>query len=235
MILEPKFYPNTDDDNKCLQAATAIVLNSLGYDVSFDDVIRLTHYTDNLYSWPASAVIAINEYVKDVKLVGLLDYNEFAKRGEAYLKEIMEPEWFELQKAHASVCFSKEQEDAKKLVAKNMYEKKQSNLDDIDNYLAEYLIIALVDAGKLNSSRTSAHFVVLYGDERSAAGYLLHDPGLPPYRSRFVKKKQFGLAFKNSLILIPKNRIPFGSKISPNGKCFCGNPKKYKNCHGESI
>lgn len=205
MVKEPKFYQNLADDNHCLQASLMIVLNTLGREVSWEEVNRITEYKDGLYSWTSPATLVLAERVPGTRLISGMDYKQFAERGEEYFKEhnARTPEWFELQKQHASPGFKKEQKAAQMLVQKNLVEQRTITKEDIENLLQNQLLIAVVDAGKLaQETRSAGHFVVIYGQDKEH--FILHDPGLPPQKARKVNKILFIEAFQNELIVIPE-------------------------------
>ena len=89
-----------------------------------------------------------------------MDYERFADEGETYYKEFnaKDPDWFELQKKHASPNFLREQEYAKDLLnATNTSFKKTSlGKNEIGGLLTDNLLIALIDAGVLTNA---AHFI----------------------------------------------------------------------------
>jgi len=231
MVVEPKFYSNREDNMHCLQAAVMIVLNTLVGEAKWDEVNAMTEYEKGLYSWTPRAVVAMNEKIKGVKLISGLDYQEFARRGEEYLRGYMSQEWFEDQKQHASKDFKREQRAAKDCVSKNLFEQRVVLSDDIEDWLNNYLLIALVNAKMLsNQQGVAGHLVVVYSHKSDV--FLLHDPGLPPHHAWSVPKEKFMSAFKGELILVPKGNVPIGMEVERNDSCPCGSGEKFKKCHG---
>lgn len=201
----PPFCSNSEDDNHCLQASMRMVLGALGIKTKFRDVNQMSDYEIGHYSWTPRATISLSEQVPGTKLYCLLDYEQFAERGEEYFRELNEgdPQWFELQKKHASTGFNKEQTAAKELVSKKLVETTKLDFKNIEKLLEDNLLIAVVDAGKLaNENWSSGHFVVVY--EQDDEYFTLHDPGLPPKEAWKVSKKNFMEAFKNELISVPR-------------------------------
>jgi len=234
MKFEPKFYKNWKDDNHCLQASVMMVLNTLNGETNWDEVNKITQYQDGLYSWIPVAAVVLAERIAGVKLFGRMDYKQFAERGEEYYREhnSEDPNWFELQKSHASPGFQKEQQASQILIQKDLFEQKSVfNKAEIEKLLGDHFLIALVDSGLLRGQNSSAgHFVVLYGQDNN--NFILHDPGLPPIRGLIVEKNQFIKSFRGDLITIPKGNNSFGKKVGRNDPCPCGSGKKYKHCCG---
>lgn len=203
MKFEPKFYQNSEDDNHCLQASVMMVLNTLNGPVDWDEVNEMTRYEDGLYSWSSKAAVALAEYIEGIKLKSDFNFKEFAISGENYLEKAWDTEWLDKQREKASPGFKREQNFAKELIAKNLFEKGSVDKEEIEKLLSENLIIALVDFFKLVGKEGMAgHFVVLYGADENS--FLLHDPGLPPRANWAVNKNYFMKAFRNDLIVVPK-------------------------------
>ncbi len=230
MKIEPKFYKNLADNNHCLQAAVMIVLNTLGKEIEWDDVNRMTQYVEGLYSWAGFAALEIAKRISKTKLVSDLDYNRFAELGTEYLKTFWGPEWFELQKQKASPGFERERQMASLLKDTGICECRMITKEEIQASLKNHILIALVDMGLLSGGKTTGHFVVLYNQEGD--DFFLHDPGLPPRQSYRARMDTFMLAFKKEAIIIPKGSIPFGADVQRNDPCWCNSGKKFKKCHG---
>ena len=143
----------------------------------------------------------------------------------------MPPAWFEVQKQNASVGFQKEQNAARDLIQKNLTEERKYTRGDFETLLDDHLLIALVNAKKLAQIEgNEGHFVVVYA--QNDANFVLHDPGLPPYRGWVVDKDQFMQSFTDEIIAVPKGSMQFGIEVGRNDSCPCGSDKKYKKCHG---
>ncbi|MFZ5845745.1 MAG: cysteine peptidase family C39 domain-containing protein [Patescibacteria group bacterium] len=191
-----------------------MALHALGKDISWDQVNKETQYKNKLYTWSIAGALVLDKHVKGIKLISALDYGEFAKEGEKYLKRIWKSEWFNLQIQHASPGFQKEHKLAKTLVTKTFFEFKRLLLRDIEKLLNSYLFIALIDAGKLaGKNKSSGHFVFVYNQDSNT--FLLHDPGLPPKKRWRVKKELFMASFKNELIAVPRQSTPHEQTKKP--------------------
>lgn len=224
----PKFYQNQPDNNHCLQATVMMALNTIDSPITWEEVDQITQYEEGLYSWPASAVVALSNKIPNTRIISDMDYVRFAEEGEEYLKEYFHPDWFNLQKSKASPGFQKEQSAAKKL-EKKIVQKNIIHQNTVEELLSENLLIALVDVGELSGkNKPSGHFVVVYG--QNGNGFFIHDPGLPPQQGWQVNKEKFMVSTRNTFIVIPwpANK----TKIGRNDLCPCNSHKKFKNCCG---
>lgn len=229
--MKPKFYPNWDDNMHCLQAAVMTVLNTLDGKTDWDEVNSMTKHKDGLYSWTPAAAVALAGRLPGTKLVGNLDYRQFAERGEAYLREYWAPAWYNDQKQYASPGFVREQQFAKDLVTEDLFEHRHINRTEIEQLLTENLLIATVNASRLAGREGAAgHLVVVYEDLEDT--FELHDPGPPPHPHWRVDKSVFIQAFQNELIVVPRGGPRSGVTLARNDPCWRGSGKKYKRCHG---
>ena len=196
------FFPNWPDDNHCLQAAIMMILNTNDHPISWEKVNKITQYEDGLYTWSPAGVISLSERITGVRMVSNLDYEQFAARGEDFLKESWSDDWFKSQQLHASKHFEKEKTLTRKLIDKSLFKLKILKQEDIEQLLDGNLLIALVDAGRLvNQNYTAGHFVVVFDQDKD--NFYIHDPGLPPQENWQVNKKDFTQAFRGDLIIVP--------------------------------
>ena len=232
MKFAPKFYPNLADNNHCLQAAVMMVLRTINGKASWDDVNAVTQYENGSWSWVSAAALALADQIEGVKYYSVVDYEQFIKRGEEYFKQLndSEPEWFEVQKEHASPGFNKERRIASELLQRSLVEHRVVSKKEIEEFLRSNMIIALVDAGHLaQKNQRLGHVVLVY--DQSAENFVLHDPGLPPRQQWAVKKDLFMIALQGEVVMIPKGNLDFGMDVGRNDPCPCGSGKKYKRCH----
>jgi hypothetical protein len=189
-----------------MQASMLMALNSLYGNITWKEINKLTDYDDNLYSWSTVAADVLNDMIPGTLLISnSLNYEKFAEKGEGYLKRALSPQsWYELQKAHASPNFLKEQQSAKRLIKKGLSRYQSVTTEDIINYLKHYLVIALVDPHIIkNTPGYSGHFVVIYDSIEN--NFYIHDPGLPPQPEWIVNHNLFMKGYKGDLIIVPKN------------------------------
>ncbi len=197
----PQFFRNPDN-NHCLQAALMIVFHAIKIPMTWNQINSLTDYEDHLWSWAVVAIAGISQLIPSIKFISGMDYNKFAKDGEQYFKQINNPEWFDVQKAHASPKFKKEQQAAKEIIKLGLYEEKNISVKELEELVRDNFLITLIDAGKLAKAKNpSGHFVVVYN---SNGRFKIHDPGPPPNMAWRVDKKEFINAYRNELIVIPK-------------------------------
>lgn len=200
----PVFYANWEDDNHCLQAAVMMALAYKGLPTDWDGVEKLTLYDPRYWTWTFFGARALAKKLGDIKIYSDLDYGEFAKRGEEYLKEYWAPDWYPVQKEHSSDGFKREQEAAKDFIENGTYVETDSiTAADIDTLLDENVLIALLDVGLLeDDGEPRGHFVFVY--DKNDDSYILHDPGLPPREAMEVDKEDFIKAL-GEVITIPRN------------------------------
>lgn len=203
MSKKPLFYSNKEDDMHCLQAVLLITLNSLGYQMTWEEADELTAFEPNLYSWTVVAASVISERIHGTRLVSNLDYKSFAEKGDEYLKGFLKREWYEDQKNHASIGFVREQKFAENFVSKGTYIHKQVSISDIEETLSMGgLVIALVNVRSLYGKKgTAAHFIVVYAEDND--NFIFHDPGFPSKRAARISKEAFKGAL-TEIIQIPK-------------------------------
>src|SRR5258706_13099499 len=120
---DPGFFENWPDDNHCLQASLMMVLNTLGHNVSWDDVNAGTEYQDDLYTWSIQGAAMLAKRIPGVKLCSDFNYRRFAADGVAYLERRWRKEWFDVQQQHASPGFAREQKAASAFVANARQQK----------------------------------------------------------------------------------------------------------------
>lgn len=205
MKRNPQFFENWPDNNHCLQASVKMALASLGKQLSWEEINRITDYADNLYSWTPRTVVSLASIIPEILLISSLDYCEFAKTGEKYYKNLLKdnPSWFETQRQCASPKFLKEQKAAKELTKLKLYQQKNLTLKDFEDLLINNSLIALVDPGQLEGrANYKGHFVFIYHQNENL--FYLHDPGLPPKKVFKVNKKNFIKAYRGELIIIPR-------------------------------
>lgn len=201
----PIFYANKPDDNHCLQASVLMVLNSLGHDMSWEQVNKLTKYDDRYYSWTIVAASIVSQYIPNTRLVTGLDYKKLANDGEEYLKFLWPSQWYESQRQHASPGFKREQQFAKDFKGKFELVNRKLSSEELSNLIKDNLIISLINPYIIRAGNgVSGHFVVVYDsvDDR----FIYHDPGNPPIEKAQANKDVFLSAANGEFLIIPKNK-----------------------------
>ena len=205
----PIFVPNKKDNLHCLQAATLIALRAAGVKNTWAEVDRLTHFDKRYYSWTVNAADAIALLVADTTFVSTLDYREFAKEGEAYLKRTWRQDWYQDQKLGAPAGFRANRAAAKRFLSHGVFRYVDSlRTNDLDAFLKSgHVLICTVDTAVLYPDNdVGGHAVVIYG--QTPAYYLLHDPGLPPRPAvRVNKKRLLKLGGLGEFIAVPVKTV----------------------------
>ena len=150
--------------------------------------------------------MVLAKFIPGVKFMSRMDYPEFSKRGEDYLKEYWQndKDHYELQKKGASMNFIKEQNISRNLVKNNIYENKDISVKDFDDFLEKYFIITLVNTSELyQNNYKGSHFIFIF--DQTKTDFIFHDPGLPPVESCHISKDRYiKEIFVSDTILIPK-------------------------------
>lgn len=189
------FYSNTPDDTHCFQAALRMVLKYFEpkKEFSWEDLDKYTEKIDDLWTWPNAGLLWIASLGYEVKDIELFDYEKFVHEGVSYIYKEFGEEVGDAQENHADM-----QQGiilSKKLLEKNLWEKRMPNIEDIKKFLdEEYLVVCNVNAAKLNDKEGYVgHSTVMKG--YTDKEFVLHDPGLPPQENRKVKFEDFEAAW----------------------------------------
>jgi hypothetical protein len=133
-------------------------------------------------------VVALSKYVRGVKLYSGLDYDRFAREGEAFLTQAWDRDWFNVQKKNASPGFVREQAAAKAFVAGNAFEHRRLGREELFSALDNHLIIQLTRVDMLYPGQAvGGQFILLYANDDDAVW--VHDPGLLPHRANKLSKE----------------------------------------------
>ena len=202
----PVFYSNKPDDNHCLQASLLIVLNSLGYSVSWKEINRLTSYDSRYYSWTITAASIISQYIPKAKFMTRIDYRKFADQGEQYLKQIWDENWFNTQQSHASPGFIREQNFAKNFKGNYVLLSKKPTVKKLTSLLKGNFLIALINPYIIRGEDGAAgHFVVVYSKFKN--NFVYHDPGNPPIKGARSECEIFLKAMSDEFLVVPNNTV----------------------------
>lgn len=234
MIISPPLVENFDN-NHCLQACMLMSLNALTQPSSIDEIDKLTNYDKDLYTWTIVGASVLQEKLPGVKIYSNLDYEEFAARGDVYLKDYWNLGEYQHQRSKASFSFLKEQNAAKQFLSsggKIVKTDRLLNRQDYSDLLKDNILIAWTSIEELYKGFTGAHFFLVYGE--SEEKYFVNDSGFGVSKKgksgRHFDKDIF-LKSAREVIVIPKGDIPIGKIISKKESCFCGEKKWFKKCH----
>jgi len=206
----PKFTSSHNQENQCLPACVSMVLKTAGMPCSRHHLDEITGYQPKYYSQFSTATLALNEYFPDnVHLYSLLDFTKYSRRGEKYLRQIYEPDWFKDQKAHSSPGFEKETQAAAQLVERRLSTKvPEHSLDLVRRLLQDNLLIASVDTAQLyRFKQVSSHAVLVYGTYENM--FVFADPEFSEYdgKCRVSSQEEFSRSIRTHVLAIQFPRV----------------------------
>lgn len=188
------FVQNSKDNMHCVNSVFRMVSKYLlGKDFSWKELDKLTKAIPGKATWTFMGEMEFAKMGLKVKNIEPVDYQKLYKEGVKYLSTIVGKDTYD-------------------------YYVKKSNVESVLKYIPEYLrnvehetrratikeIITLLKEGKLIGVEVNSrilnhkdgfglHFILLY--DFDGKNIILHDPGLPPIKSRKVSLKQFDKCF----------------------------------------
>lgn len=185
------FYPNTQDDTHCLQAALKMILKYFLPDKTFSwkELDVFTEKKEGMWTWPIKGILALRDMGFDVLVLDIFDYKKFILDPKGYLRHEYGEEVSAEQIKHSDV--DQAAIDAKEALKYITIQKRIPTFADIQQLLdEERLLICLVNSQKLNRRiGYVGHFVVVWKCTQNMV--FLHDPGLPPRENRRVTRRVF--------------------------------------------
>lgn len=189
------FFPNPDSFH-CQQAAVKSVLKYFFPDSYYSDVEidKGTSQTGGT-TWFPPAVIYLTQEGLSVQLYtpAKLDYEEFAKRGKEYIRDMTNPSWAQIQEEEGAFRnLWTVQMAAKKMLEKHLVKREAVDIQELGRKLDSPDVLAI---GKTYYPWLSGihkpgrgHFIVIIQshDQRS---WRIHDSGPPPRPDRIVPKE----------------------------------------------
>lgn len=195
MYKQVPFYANTIDNTHCFQAALKMVMKYFWpkMEFSWKQLERISAKKRGLWTWPLAGLVWLTLNKVEVKNIERFNYHKFARDGEKYLIKLFGPEVGKAQIEHSNI--KQEQRLSKIFVKAVETEKRLPTLHDIRILLADdFLVVCNVNARVLDKrSGYTGHFVVVIG--YTDKHLILHDPGLPPHKSRKVPYNLFAEAW----------------------------------------
>jgi len=189
------FVSNTPDDMSCGQATLLSVRQYFEPDASLslkdvDDAIRNPKGSG---TWRMAGMLWMLRQGYDVRAIELLDYEAFAQRGLAYIEEHFGTEVAAWEAKYFDI--PTEQVRAIQFVANVQPDKRMPVQRDIKECLDQgYIVQLTVNAKRLNGEDGYVgHAVLVIGYDD--AGFVLHDPGLPPRPRRYVTRDELEIAW----------------------------------------
>lgn len=193
--LKVPFYPNTKDDTHCFQACLKMVLKYFFPDeeYSWEELERITAKKPGLWTWPMAGLLWLRDKGVEVRNIELFDYERFSIEGEEYLREEFGEEVCESQKTHSDL--EQEKGFARGFFQNIQGEKRIPDIEEMKGFLHEgWILLCNVNKRALDGREGySGHTVVVSGFDN--AGFILHDPGLPPRENLCVSFQVFDKAW----------------------------------------
>lgn len=170
---------------------------------SYKSLDRITGYRTDSVTWDIRTMLWLAENGFYVKKISIFDYQEFSKRGRAYLKDFWRPDVYETQKSQSNLL--REQRLALRLVKTKEIKlfAKHPTLSILEQHLTSgWLTILHIDVSLFDGTKNySPHSIVV--TKINSTNIFFHDPGLPPEINRRVSRKKFEKVIRyGELILI---------------------------------
>lgn len=189
------FVSNSGDDLHCLQSAYLMILKYFRpeLEMPWDEWSKITGYEEGMGTWASAGLLWFRDHGFEVRHISLFDYLDFTQNGAEYLVREFGPEVGSWQIEHTNMPV--EQKRAKQLLASEMIEQSEPNLQRIKQLINDgYLVRVLLNARKLASKDGYfGHAVVVIGYDED--NFIIHDPGLPPLPDRKVSYEDFETAW----------------------------------------
>lgn len=188
------FVRNRRDNIHCVNAVFRMVHQYFfGKDLTWKQIDALTKAIPKKATW---TFIGEMEFVKKgLHIVNIepIDYAKLYNEGVTYLNKIVgkDTACYYLEKSNISSVIRYVPEYLR--IVK--HETRRATIEEIVGYLKKGCLVgAEVNSRILNDrSGFDLHFVLLYDYEKNH--FILHDPGLPPIKSRKVMLKKFDQCF----------------------------------------
>ena len=205
----PSFVQNSEDDNHCVNAVFRMVaIELLGRDFTWEEIDKLTKAVPGKGTWTFIGEMEFAKLGLKIKNIEPVDYEKLFDLGAEYLTTIMGKDASDYYLKNSNIA------SVLKYVPEYLkyvdHESKRATVSEITNYLKEgKLIGAEVNSRILNhKDGFMLHFVLLY--DFDGENIILHDPGLPPIKSRKVSLEEFNRCFNykganGGIIVFSKN------------------------------
>lgn len=193
MLLKVPFYKNTKDDMHCFQACLKMILKYYfpRKNYSYRELDKLSGHKKGKLTWQGASLLALSRLGLEVVNMENLDYRQFAKRGESYLKLIWSEEVFGVQSKHSNLAY--EQRIAGRLIKNKRISlvNKVVGISDIEKFFKKkFLVLVAVNSSVFLGQRGYRPHMVFISDVDKKT-LTFHDPGLPPMENRKVGRALF--------------------------------------------
>jgi hypothetical protein len=190
------FYSNTEDNTHCWQACLKMVLKVAfpEKDFTWEELEQYTGKSPGMATWPMASLVWMQRLGFDVKSIENFDYSKFLERGADYLQELWGKEAADWAIKNSDI--EQEYDYSRALLSSAVIvEQRLPSIEDIKKLLDQgYLCICTVNSRALNGKDgVVGHFVLVIGYDDN--GLVMHDPGLPPQKNRYVTYEDFERAW----------------------------------------
>ena len=181
---------NSSDDMHCVNAVFRMIhRHFLGTDLTWKEIDTLTHAIPNKGTWTFVCEMEFAKKGIGVTNIEPVDYEQLYREGAQYLTKIVGKDTaaYYLEKTNIDSVIKYIPEYLKFV----KHETRKARIEEIVNLLKEdNLVAAEVNSNILNNTPGfNLHFVLLYDFDKNQI--ILHDPGLPPKKSRKVTLADF--------------------------------------------
>lgn len=190
MLLNIPFYQNNKEGNQCAQVAMqSVIKHFLNKEFSLDELDKLTGRKPNLWTWTSQIASVLCNLGLNIKYYSKTDLIPFLEGESFFRKNYGEEANHMLKFTDLPVLINA----IKNLKTHNIFEKKISNLNEIENHLNQgHIPIVLVDGNKLANKKGNymGHFITITGFDKQNIFY--HESGpLNPEQNKKVSKQVF--------------------------------------------
>jgi len=199
MHIKVPFYPNTEDNTHCVQAALRMVLKHFfpEREFTYEELDRASNKQSGKWTWPYAAIVWMTEQGLEVINVSIFDTNQFVAHAESYMLEVFGEEKTKANLEHSDISLAVS--DAEQYLKNRSIkeERRIPTIDDIKEFLKQgYIPTCGVNSRVINGEEGYAgHRIVVTGFDEN--GLFIHDPGgrLPPIEDRLVDYQTFERAW----------------------------------------
>ncbi|PIY70587.1 hypothetical protein COY89_00350 [Candidatus Roizmanbacteria bacterium CG_4_10_14_0_8_um_filter_36_36] len=188
------FVKNSKDNMHCVNAVFRMVSKHfLGKDYTWVELDKLTKAIPGKATWTFIGEMEFAKMGLKVKNIEPVDYQKLYNEGIKYLSTIVGKETYDyyLKKSNIVSVIKYIPEYLKKVE----HETRRATIEEIIQLLKGVALIGVEINSRILNHRDgfSLHFVLLY--DFDGVNIILHDPGLPPIKSRKVSLQEFEKSF----------------------------------------
>lgn len=191
----PPFVANHEDDKHCVPAVFRMLHQYyFGQDLSWNEIDEIMRSVPDKGTWSFTGSTYLAKKGLDVTDIGSMDVNKLLADPKGYLPTLYSPEKVDyyLNKSNLLSIMQYLPEYLKYVKQKT----RTSSTSEVTNYLKEGYLVTLELNPKIlnNKPGFTLHYVLVY--DFDGENIYMHDPGLPPLKSRKVTLEKFKVAFE---------------------------------------